>query len=363
MRFITIYGIKRTLIKVLGRSRYPISLPNKQKDRSISVIGCGQFAFSTICYMLYFNRRGSFLGTYDIDIQNANSLSRLYQFKKTYSSADELIDDPNCKLIYIASNHSSHTPYALSAITRNIEVFIEKPIATNMNQFQELVKAIESSNQNIYVGYNRPFSPAMMHLKPTIENLGTPLTLSCYVTGHFLEPEHWYRKPEEGTRICGNMGHWIDLMIYLLNIVNAIPPDQFEISITYSNKEVLDDNLGVSFTTENNDLISILMSSRSEPFEGINETINLQCGKVIAKIDDFRKMTVWNGHKKSTKRYWPKDVGHKLSVLQPFLPEKRIFEEIKISTLIMLQVMDMVKDSITKKKISVNEEMTRIMQS
>lgn len=103
-----------------------------------------------------------------------------------------------------------------------------------------------------------------------------------------MPADHWYRLPEEGTRVCGNIGHWIDLAVHLMKTRGRIP-EKFIISISYSDVKDFDDNISITITTNLRDLINIILTARSEPLEGVNETINFQCGNLIAKIDDFRK--------------------------------------------------------------------------
>lgn len=341
IRFISIYGMSRTFVKIMGRTRINISLPNLKRTRSISIIGCGQFSFSAIAYFLYFNNKGRFLGCFDIKKEEAKSMARFYNFKKIYQTHIELLNDSKCKLIYIASNHASHTYYAVEALRRNIDVYIEKPISVTFEQFKELQKAIKSSQSNVYIGYNRPHSKAIKYLAAEIKGKKQPISLSCFISGHKIESDHWYRKPEEGTRVCGNMGHWIDLMIHLFS-QRGIIPSKYQIQITYADIIESDDNILVGISTDYHDIASIYLTSRSEPFEGINETINFQCDNIIAKIDDFRKMTIWKDHNLINKNYWPKDVGHKNAILQPFNSQKRDFYEIECSTLLMLKIKDMV---------------------
>ena len=119
-------------------------------------------------------------------------------------------------------------------------------------------------------------------------------------------------------------------------------PNKFHVNIAYSNLNEIDDNISITMTTEYNDLISIIISSRAEPFEGINESIQFQSGKIFAKIDDFRKIDIWDDSNKSTFKFYPKDVGHYLAINQPFNDFKRDFSEIEISTILMLEIKDMV---------------------
>ena len=36
----------------------------------------------------------------------------------------------------------------------------------------------------------------------------------------------------------------------------------------------------------------MIFSTRGEPFDGVNETLNIQQGELIAKIDDFQRMKI-----------------------------------------------------------------------
>lgn len=357
IRFFSIYGFSRTLIKIASRLNNPFfkyffpKLFLFKSKPQVSLIGCGQFGFSTISYFLLDHSGKKFLECYDINHQRAKFCASFFGYSYS-SNAEELINNIKCKIVYIASNHHSHTSYAITALQAGKDVYIEKPIAVNFHQFNELKKAIANNNGNVYAGYNRPFSKAVRIISKKIKGFKKPISLNCFVSGHDIPEDHWYRNSKEGTRICGNMGHWIDLMIHLMAKRGYIP-QKFEISISYSYPAIPDDNISISITTEYHDITTIFVTSRVEPFEGINETINLQCGNIIAKIDDFRKTVIWENEKKISKEHAPKDVGHKLAINQPFFKNeyRRDWKEIEISTFIMLKIAEMVKSKIKTENI------------
>ena len=105
-----------------------------------------------------------------------------------------------------------------------------------------------------------------------------------------------------------------------------------------------------------------MLTSRCEPFEGINETINFQYDNTIAKIDDFRRMTIWQDEKLINKKYWPKDVGHHKAILQPFNVDKykRDWSEVENSTLLMLFITDMVLNKETSKEFKFDKEWEKL---
>lgn len=343
-RFAGIYGWRRTIFKVAGRLRtgHPWWFGRLWRTgaQDVGLIGCGQFGLASIGYTLLTRRGRCIASCFDTDRQAAHSLAQALAVPKVAETAVELISDPGVNVVYIASTHSSHTDYALAAMAAGKIVYVEKPVSVTLQQLASLAAKRREDSIQLFAGYNRPFSGAVRDLRPWCVDAKGPLTFSCFVSGHQLQLEHWYRDPKEGTRICGNIGHWLDLAVHLLSWKSL--PDSWRIFVAWSDPKARDDDLAITLTSERGDLISIVLTARTEPFEGINETINLQWGDTIAKIDDFRCMTVWKKEKLRNYRYRPKDAGHASAIMQPFSDMVRNFEEVEISTLLMLEIADMV---------------------
>lgn len=361
IRFIKIYGLGRTFFKVFGRLRINVLKIPSFKQKNIGLIGCGQFGFATIGYFISKKSSYNFLRAFDIDKIHQKSFENFYNLKHT-NRVEEIFKDNQISIIYIASNHYTHTSYAIKSIENNKKVYIEKPISVNYEQFKSLIYNIKKYNAIVFSGYNRPFSSAIIDLKKSIIFFDNkPFSINYFISGHLINNNHWYRNPQEGTRICGNVGHWLDLTIHILSWRKELP-NEYNINISYSNLDEIDDNISITITTEMNDIISIMLTSRNEPFEGINETINLQYDKTIAKIDDFRKMTIWQDEKLINKKYWPKDVGHHKAILQPFNTNKykRNWTEVENSTLLMLFITNMVREKETNKIFNLDKEWDKI---
>ena len=357
-RFFTLYGLMKTLFKSFGRIRPAcFSVGSSRRVRDIGLIGCGQYAFATIGYSVWRVFGNRFIACFDINKENQNSFAKFFNINLNSNSSSEVIDDERVKVLYIASNHASHTDYAVEAMQAGKRVYIEKPIAVTMPQFKRLAEAYTKTGIPVFAGYNRPFSGAVRQLRKLVDGRDEPMTLACFVSGHVLGQDHWYRKPEEGTRICGNVGHWLDLAVHMLSWGKL--PDQWQVTVVRSNANAPDDDLSITLVSERNDLVNIVMTSRTEPFEGINETINFQQHDVIAKIDDFRKMVIWNGHRLNKFRYWPKDIGHQLAIMQPFSKINRAWEEVEHSTVLMLFIAEMVSSGKDSEPFSFSEQLAK----
>jgi len=364
LKYVSIYGLSRTLVKVKGHyhmsQKYEKSFINykKTKEKNIAIIGCGNHAYTDIAYFLKKNR-GNVIGiTMDIDKNKAISLANEYKAYNHTINVKDIYEDDNIKLVSIVSNHATHAPYTIEALKANKDVFVEKPIAVNMQQYRDLIKAVRSTNNSVYVGYNRPFSPAIETIKSYITNKS--ITLNCFILGHKLSDTHWYRNPSEGSRVVSNLGHWIDLSTHLVMSRDDLP-FEFEITLLSANSKHKDDDFVVTIKTNLDDLIVLTFSTRSDPFEGVMENISFQNEKIISIIDNFRKMTIWGDREKIVKKYISKDAGHEKSVIQPFLDEKRDWKEIEWSTFIMLKIEDMIQNDIKDIKFNIVSEIDKII--
>ena len=364
-KYVSIYGISRTLVKVKGHyhmtKEYSKSIKNYEKldSKSIGIIGCGNHAFTDIAYFLKKNRGDIIGATMDIDMNKAISLANEYKAYNYTTDVQDIYSDDNIKLVYIVSNHATHTPYTINALEANKDVFVEKPISINFEQYINLMKKVRNSTNNIYVGYNRPFSPAIETIHPYITN--SAITLNCFILGHKLDDNHWYRNPNEGSRVVSNLGHWIDLSTHLIMARDELPT-HFEITLLSANDKHKDDDFVVTIKTDKNDLIILTFSTRSDPFEGVMENISFQNEKIIAIIDNFQKMTIWKDNEKIVKKYIPKDAGHEKSVIQPFIDQKRNWQEIEWSTFIMLKIEEMIQNGIKDISFDIQNEIDKLIE-
>ena len=161
LRFIRIYGLRKTLFKALGRLRSGRFTLAPRSGADIGVIGAGQFAFATVGYSIYKRFGNRFVTCFDVDERNARTFCKFYGLGGPCASAEELINRKDVKVVYITSNHASHAGYALQALFSGKTAYIEKPICVDHDQFRPLVEASRTFRGRVFAGYNRPFSGAL----------------------------------------------------------------------------------------------------------------------------------------------------------------------------------------------------------
>ena len=318
-RYIGLYGLNRTVEKILTFIHTNYNFINIKKSfikinetSNIGLIGCGNFAFSTICFFLSKKNKNFLISSFDIDKKKSESLTNFFG-GKSLNSVSEIFQDNKIKLIYISSSHSSHAEYAISCIENNKHVHIEKPHIINFDQLIKLNKAMKNKpNIKVFLGFNRPFSKITQTLKKKIsEEKGYNIS-NFFILGHKLPKSHWYYDPGEGSRVISNLCHWSDLLIYLTPYSELFPID----IIPSSPQD--DGNFSISVIFDNKSFSNLIFSSNADTFEGVRECINIQRGDLYAKIIDYKYMDISKNHLNSTIKDKVKDQGHELSILNSY---------------------------------------------
>lgn len=353
LRYLKLYGPIRLLYKAAGRKRgigsvmlSLLTLIRPLKNSGILVIGCGQYSYSTIGYVLNIVARQRIFACYDTDPVNAASFARAYRCLNLAKLDWAALQRIN--VVYVASSHSSHAGYAVEALDRGKAVYVEKPIATNLADLERLERSARNSAGPIFFGYNRPFSEPVRrfrdHLQKRYAEDGfVQVSFTGAVAGHSLDGGHWYRRPEEGTRISGNVGHWIDLFVHLLAVKG--PQHHLQVSITYCAMGASDENLVIAMASDSGDVCAIHFSARGEPLEGVQEQLTLQSGSTICTIDDFRAYRLSFEKSAVDRRFRSKNPGHALALSQPFVKQPmRDAGEVFASARLILHLAEMTKD-------------------
>ncbi|MEN8117057.1 MAG: Gfo/Idh/MocA family oxidoreductase [Bacteroidota bacterium] len=157
--------------------------------------------------------------------EKAADYARRHNIPKWYSNATELINDPNVDAVYIATPPSSHAKYAIEAMRAGKPVYVEKPMAKNYAECQEMLKVAEETGMPLWVAYYRRSLPSFLKAKELIESgiIGKPLIvyINLYKTAsernQTSEEMHWHVFPE----IAG-AGHFFDLASHQFDYLDFI---------------------------------------------------------------------------------------------------------------------------------------------
>lgn len=272
------------------------------------------------------------------------SKSVLDKFKFNFCSSDakDVLENKQINTLFIATPHVSHASFVIDGLKAGKNVFVEKPLAMNMEQLKEVVHTQRGTDKSLMVGFNRRFSSVAEEIKKEFTNLGEPLVVTIRVNAGFIPKDHWSQIPEiGGGRIIGEVCHFIDLMQYF---TDAVPVKVYAEAINTSNDKLTSaDNLAVNIKFSNGsvgNLTYLANGDKSLP----KESIEVFGGGKVGIIHDFRSGSIHKDNKQIKLKSAGK--GHKEEVYR-FLDQVKegkgspiSFESICLTTLTTFKILD-----------------------
>ncbi|KAF2168553.1 hypothetical protein M409DRAFT_21304 [Zasmidium cellare ATCC 36951] len=142
---------------------------------------------------------------------------------KAYSSAEDIAKDPDVDLVVVSVKLPQHRDLTLPLLKAGKDVFVEWPLATNLEQIDELLKAAKEGGGKTYVGLQARTSPAILKAKEIIDSGALGKIRSSTIVGLdsfllHLPPQHDYEH-DASTRANASTitsGHVLDAQAFLL---------------------------------------------------------------------------------------------------------------------------------------------------
>ena len=115
----------------------------------------------------------------DQNIDLARSVAAKHPGCRVYRSHDELLAAETLDLLSICTPDNLHRESALAAAAKGVHLFIEKPIASTMEDGEAIVAAADKARIKLGVGYLLRFDPRYAHARQLIieGKIGDPIHL------------------------------------------------------------------------------------------------------------------------------------------------------------------------------------------
>ncbi|MES2278954.1 MAG: Gfo/Idh/MocA family oxidoreductase [Bacteroidota bacterium] len=103
------------------------------------------------------------------DAEKAADYASRHKVGKWYSDADKLMGDSEINAVYIATPPASHTPYALDALSRGLNVYVEKPVTLNAAEARLIAEALKHTKARLSVAHYRRQVPMFLYVKELLD--------------------------------------------------------------------------------------------------------------------------------------------------------------------------------------------------
>jgi predicted dehydrogenase/threonine dehydrogenase-like Zn-dependent dehydrogenase len=230
------------------------------------------------------------------------------QYGAGFSTTDywEILKNNDIGMVLVTTRHNLHARIAIDALNAGKAVFVEKPMALNEQELDELMEAIEKSKMPFTVGFNRRFSPYAEAAKELVKNRVSPLIINYTMNAGFIPKEHWVHTEEGGGRNIGEACHIYDLFNYFTDstaqYVNAF-------SITpNSGQFLLNDNFCATIKYSDGSVCNLVYTALGAK-SAQKEKMEIYFDSKMTSLSDYKELKLYDGAEKTIKK-GPQDKGH-----------------------------------------------------
>ncbi|HZR51154.1 MAG TPA: bi-domain-containing oxidoreductase [Streptosporangiaceae bacterium] len=270
-----------------AQSGKPLAVRNK--SIAVGFIGAGNYASSMLLPHLARHssvRLAHVATTRSLSVVNAQ---RKFGFTTASTSADAVLQDTSLDAIFIVTRHRTHADLVCRALAAGKAVFVEKPLALTGEEVDRIVATIEETgNDRLMVGFNRRFAPLLVAMKKDFGTASLTSASRYLVNAGSLAADSWYLNEEaEGSRFAGEGGHFIDTLSWW---ADSLPEEVYAVR----GPEKGDVQVTIRFAGGSSGTIAYLTGGNSRYPK---ETLDATGGGRSARLDNFKKITVWAGRR------------------------------------------------------------------
>ncbi|HET9060127.1 MAG TPA: bi-domain-containing oxidoreductase [Acidimicrobiales bacterium] len=269
-------------LRSVRRSAYPATETVK-----VGFIGAGNYASSMLLPHIA-GREGTEL----VRVATRKSLSAVnaqkkFGFSDACTSTAAVLDDAGIDVVFVVTPHSSHASLVCQALEAGKTVFVEKPLCLSTEELDKILATVEATgNDRLMVGFNRRFSPMLTTMRKHFGRASEPMITRYFVNAGPLSHGTWYANEEtEGSRFIGEGGHFIDTLSWWTG------SDPVEVSALATSSR---DNIQTSIRFSDGSLGTVTYFINGHP-RFPKETFEAACGGRSARLDNFKKASVYAG--------------------------------------------------------------------
>ncbi|WP_299583957.1 Gfo/Idh/MocA family oxidoreductase [uncultured Sunxiuqinia sp.] len=189
------------------------------------IIGCGNVTEVKSGPAFQKAEHSSLVAVMRRDKEKAADYAKRHGVPKWYHQADGLINDPEVNAIYIATPPDTHAQYAIQAMRAGKPVYVEKPMALNHAECQQMIEVSKETGMPLFVAYYRRTLPAFLKMKELVESgvIGKPISVSITLVKGASEQDkntsndNWRVDPK-----AAGAGYFFDLASHQLDYLDFL---------------------------------------------------------------------------------------------------------------------------------------------
>ena len=193
------------------------------KVARFGLVGCGGIG-NTHANALALLDEAELVAVCDVDIGRARETAAKHGIAHAFASAEEMLDAVTLDAITVATDHKHHFAPAMAALKRGVNVIIEKPITTSLEEAYTLLETAKARGVKLGGVFQRRFFPAALRMHKAIEDgrIGRVTVAECIaLLGRdraYFARDAWRGtwKGEGGGALMNQAIHMIDMLLWMV---------------------------------------------------------------------------------------------------------------------------------------------------
>jgi len=148
----------------------------------------------------------------DIDSQRAKTVADQFG-AKPYTSAAQMLRNKDIEAVSVCTWSTALAKEATRAVQAGRHVLVEKPMAANVKQAENLLKKTEKEGVHLTVGFLMRFIPGLQHIKKAVQDK----TIGELVCASGKRVSQWPERIGDVGVVKDTAIHDIDVMLHLFN--------------------------------------------------------------------------------------------------------------------------------------------------
>ena len=301
----------------------------------VAFIGAGSYAQGSILPNLPKRPNVSRVAVLTNRGATSKRVAEKFRFQYCVSKTEDVVQNADVDLVFVATRHDSHAKYALEALKNGKNVFVEKPLCLTLDELGEIRETLaevgalvkeredgmrgtrpffeknkkscrnQTANVNerfqrsgnavclkaaptLTVGFNRRFAPLAVEMKRNL-TAGAPTSAIYRVNAGAIPKESWIQDINlGGRRVLGEVCHFVDFLSWLNS---SLPCAVF--ATATPDPDALNDVLSVSLRFENGAIGTIHYFSNGSKALA-KERVEVFQGGTTQILDDFCRLEIFN---------------------------------------------------------------------
>jgi predicted dehydrogenase len=187
-----------------------------------------------------------------------------FDITRQYEKLEDMLKDGNVDALVVSTPNYLHAPQTIAALNTGVHVMVEKPMAMNAAEAEQMCEAADKSGATLMVAHCWRFDPDVLWLKEQSKKLGRIIRTKGIGVHTHWGPSGWFTQKEfAGGGAMADVGiHALDTARFLLG--DPKPVSVFaKISTYYKDFDV--DDTGVTIVEWDNSATSYVESGWWQP--------------------------------------------------------------------------------------------------